>query len=142
MYITLITADDNNDSEAISFLNMDFTVFLSQMLGHWSGDLYAVLCISSQKLLKVTLSSPQGRFTKSCHVVPNMNQFLGRSLCLTQLRGLNLLACSVLKHEIFFKIMSNALSLEQVTSLLQNHLPWRTRDPEFLPSDSMSTTAS
>lgn len=119
LYINLITTNDNKYPEVVSILSINVTVRLIQMTNAWhcSWDLYAVLCISSQELLKTTFSSSERRFTKACHVVPNTNKFLGRSLCLSQLRVLSLLACSLLKYETFLKIKSNSCLLEQVTSL-------------------------
>jgi hypothetical protein len=57
---------------------------------------------------------------------------------------MNLLVFSVLKLEAFLRIMSKAFILrEQVTSLLQNPLSWRTRVllQGFLFLDSLPTVA-
>jgi hypothetical protein len=60
------------------------------------------------------------------------------------LQGLSLSARSVVKHEASLRIMSNSFLLEQVISLLQNSLPWRTRVfiRGFLPSQRLSTMAN
>jgi Mn2+/Fe2+ NRAMP family transporter len=57
---------------------------------------------------------------------------------------INLLARSVLKLEAFLGIMSKVfILLEQVTSLLQNPLSWRTRGflQGFLSLDGLPTVA-